>query len=141
MSTEQDIGRLKVARVYTWMVTAVPILFIAIAGMIGTGHTRYIASPGWVDAHRGVGELFGLVAIIFLPALAFRAGFPKRLRIRELTVLLAVLWIFQAAPGIMVEEGGRWALVLHFPNALLIFGLGLILAFLAHRAVRQAPGN
>ena len=119
------------------MVTAVPILFLAIAAMIGAGHTRYATSPGCVDAHRGIGELFGLVAILFLPALAFRAGFPKRVRIRELTVLLVVLWIFQAALGITVEEGWRWALVLHFPNGLLIFGLGAVLAYLSHRALRD----
>ena len=120
------------------MVTAGPILFIAIAAMIGAGHTGYAGSEGWVDAHRGIGELFGLVAIVFLPALAFRAGFPKRLRIRELTVLLVVLWIVQSMLGFMVEEGTRWALVFHFPNPILIFGLGAVLAYLSHRALRDA---
>ena len=78
------------------------------------------------------------MAIIFLPALAFLAGFPKRLRIRELTVLLVVLWIIQSALGIMVQDGQRWALVIHFPNPILIFGLGLVLAYLSHRALRDA---
>ena len=132
---EDQLGRPKVARTYAWAVSLVPVLFLLFAALAGAGHG---IDPDFIDIHRGLGDLFGLLAIFVLPPLGFLAGFPKRLRIGPLTVLLVVLWIIQALLGIIIEEGGRWAIAIHLHNPLLIFALGILLAVLAHKAVRRA---
>lgn len=111
-----------------------PVLFLLFAALAGAGHRP---NQTFIDIHGGLGELFGLLAIVVLPPLAFLAGFPKRLWIGPLTVLLVVLWIIQTLLGFTIEEGGRWAIAIHLPNPLLIFALGILLAVLAHRAVRR----
>ena len=133
MTTGMDhqLRRPKAARVYAWLVSAVPVLFVLIAGLVGAGLG--------IDAHRGLGEIFGILAIVGLLPLAFRAGFPGHLRVGPLTALLVALWMVQLILGLAIEEHNRWAISLHIPNAFLIFGLSLLLAVLAQRAVRKAP--
>ena len=131
---EVEVQRLRVAPTYTWMVTVVPPLFIAIAAMVGLGLK---VDNDWMEAHWHTGEGVAIVAILVLTPLAFLAGFPKRLRIAPLTVVMVVLWMVQAGLG-HGSEDTPWLIALHIPNALLIFGLGLTLAFLSHRALREA---
>ena len=133
---DHRLRRPKAARAYAWLVSAVPVLFVLIAGLVGAGLG---IDPAFIDAHRGLGELFGLLAIVGLLPLAFRAGFLMHLRVGPLTALLVALWMVQLILGLAIEENSRWAISLHIPNAFLIFGLSLLLAVLAQRAVRKAP--
>ena len=130
---EQNIRRPRVARVYAWLVTVVPPLLIALAAMVGAGIG---IDHDWVEAHWSIWEPFAIVVIFVLTPLAFVAGFPRQLRIAPLTVVLAVLWVLQAVLGHSIDNA-RWVLSLHIPNAFLIFGLGLFLALLAHRALAR----
>lgn len=131
---EEPIGRRRVARAYAWLMAAVTVS-VVVQGFL---FSAFYSGEGnaYRDAHGVFGSLIGLILLVILIPLAFRARFPKRMRIGWWTVGLAVLWNVQAHIIGFGIGAARWLEMIHIPLAFVILGLGAYLAGKAYVALR-----
>ena len=112
-----------------WIFVAIVLVQVFLAGLavFGDGFSAHVAfgySAVWIVA-------------ILIPVLAFAGGLPRGDRV--LSVLLLALYIPQCLlPPIARSGGPAWIAAFHPVNALLLFGIGALLAWRSVPRLRAA---